>query len=101
MRLLSLGLNAARYSSPARVTIQIMLMEALDSRRLLASAPPTVLGISAHVTVTSGSAPLATSGDFTLEVGTNARNYKIVGGNGIADSEGTYAYRIVKPKVGE
>ena len=78
-----------------------MIIEYLESRRLFAAAPPTILGISVDVNVTSGADPLASSGKFTLEVGSLARNYKIIGTVGVADSEGSYAYRVVKPNVGE
>src|SRR3954468_10877731 len=78
-----------------------MHIQSLEPRLLFVKAPPTLLGISAAVHITSGSAPLPNLGSYTIEFSTLSRSYKITGGTNVSNSDGIYSYQVLQGKVGE
>jgi Ca2+-binding RTX toxin-like protein len=78
-----------------------MYIQLLEPRLLFVKAPPTLLGISAAIKITGGSAPLPNSGSYTIEFSTLSRSYKVIGGTSVAKSDGIYSYHVLQGKVGE
>src|SRR5437764_12179860 len=78
-----------------------MQIQALEPRLLFAKAPPTLLGISIAINITSGAAPLPNSGSYTIEFSTLSRSYKVIGSANVASSDGTYSYRVRQGNVSE
>ena len=62
-------------------------------------SPETLTGYIFNVTVTSGAPPFASSGSFRF-IPTSSSSYRIEGGVGVSNSNGTYAYSKASPTTG-
>ena len=76
-------------------------VEPLDPRVLFASAPPTFLGLISDVTITSGTSPLASTGEFMINFAASGNDYNISGFQNFNDSNGTFTYNVVKSSTGK
>src|SRR6478752_7319967 len=52
--------------------------ELLEKRFLLASAPPSFLGLSFDVVLTGGSKPLASSGEYVIQFNDTTHHYSVI-----------------------